>query len=252
MGYDDREENPAGGIIGLVLALAGGIGVAYYLKKRKAAKEAEPRVTAQVEPPAPVVTPPVASDPYGNRQVTPSLPDTPKTGAVEGFPNATWTDVQVGANKVIRAMNSGRAVLSSLNETPGSTLSELAVDGVVGPLTFEAMSRLGRIMDKAQSLNTVEWRSPYMGINAQMIPNGFVPGSQWLDPLQTMSEGVPVRVLTSRANQTFEDKQMDKTIVRRLLWFAGKATYGNGETAPAEPNMGAKYLLAKAVATYRG
>jgi hypothetical protein len=250
MGYDDREENPAGGIMGLVLALAGGVGVAYYLKKRREAKEAEPRVTPQVEPPAPTVRPPVASDPYGNRQVA-ALPETPKTGAVEGFPNATWTDVQVGANKVIRAANSGRTVMTAMNETPGSPLAELTVDGIVGPLTFAAMQRLGWIMQKAQDLNTVEWRSPYMGINAAMIPNAFVPGSQWLDPLQNMSEGVPVRVLTSQANQTFENKQMDKTIVRRLLWFAGKATYGNGETAPAEANMGAKYLLAKAVATYR-
>jgi hypothetical protein len=249
MGHDDREENPAGGIMGLILALAGGVGVAYYLKKRREAKEAEPKLTEKVEPPAPPQPPP-ASDPFGNRQPTPSY-STPKTGAVDGFPNATWTDVQVGANKVIRAANAGRSVMSAMNETPGQPLAELTVDGIVGPLTFAAMQRLGWIMQKAQDLNTVEWRSPYMGINAAMIPNAFVPGSQWLDPMQNMSEGVPVRVLTSAANQTFEDKQMDKTIVRRLLWFAGKATYGNGETAPAEANMGAKYLLAKAVATYR-
>lgn len=246
----DREDNPAGGIIGLALALAGGIGVAYYLKKRKAAATAEPKVTPKVVEEKESAPPPPASDPFGNRQPQPSY-STPKTGAVDGFPGATWTDVQVGANKIIRAANAGRAVMTAMNETPGPALAELTVDGIVGPLTFEAMSRLGRIMQKAQSLNTVEWRSPYMGINPQMVPNAFVAGSQWLDPLQTMSEGTPVRVLTSAANQTYDDRQMDKTIVRRLLWFAGKASYGDGMAAPSEANMGAKYLLAKAVAGTR-
>lgn len=247
MAYD-REENPAASLIGLAIALAGGVGVAYYLKKRKAAATEEPRVTAKVEPPVTPVAPPIASDPFGNRQPVQTFA-TPKTGSVEGFPNATWTDVQVGANKVIRAVNSGRAVMTAMNETPASALSELTVDGVVGPLTFQAMERLGHLMQKAQSLNTVEFRSPYMGVNPQMIPNGFVPGSQWLDPMQNMSEGVPVRVLTNAANQTFDNRQMDKTIVRRLLWFAGKTTYPGGEAAPESPNMGAKYLLAKAAAS---
>lgn len=248
--FDDREENPAASMIGLAIALIGGVGVAYYLKRRKAGAD-EPKLVAKVEEPTVTAAPPpVASDPFGNRQPSQTFA-TPKTGAVDGFPSATWTDVQVGANRVIRAINAGRTVMTSLNERPADAIPELAVDGIVGPVTFGTIQTLGRIMAKAQSLNTVEFRSPYAGINPAMVPNGYVAGSSWVDPMQTASEGVPVSVLTSAANRTYDERQLDKTVVRRLLWFAGKASYGDGATAPESPNMGAKYLLAKAAVAVR-
>jgi hypothetical protein len=232
----DREENPGVGLMGLALAVAGGIGVAYYLKKRKAAAAAEPRVAAKTETPAPAI----ASDPYGNRR---STPVTPQTGAVEGFPGVTWIDVQVGINKVIRAINSGRAVMTAMGETPGPVMTELVVDGIVGPLTEAAMTETIDAMFQAGKLNTVEFRSPYMGVNAAMVPNGYVSGAtyEWQE-----LGWVPYRKLTSAANQTFEDRRVGKKWVLRFLWFAGKATYPGGETAPVSANMGAQYLLAKA------
>jgi len=236
----DREENPGVGLMGLALAVAGGIGVAYYLKKRKAAAAAEPRVAAKTETPAPAI----ASDPYGNRSATVV---TPQTGAVENFPGATWVDVQIGVNKLIRAANSGRAVMTAMGETPGPVITELVVDGIVGPLTEAAMRRMFRVSWKAANLNTVEFRSPYMGVNPQMVPNGYVAGSTFNEEAILPALTTGYRRLTSAANQTFVDDAVYSYVIRRPLWLAGKTTYPGGGGAPPESaNMGAQYLLARA------
>ena len=236
----DREENPGVGLMGLALAVAGGVGVAYYLKKRKAAAAAEPRVAAKTETTQAVA----ASDPYGNRR---AAVVTPQTGAVEGFPGATWTDVQIGVNKVIRAIKSGSSVMTAMGEQPRGTMpTELVVDGIVGPLTNYAIGIVGPTQIAAGLLNTVEFRSPYMGTNMAMVPNGYVYGSTWTGWEIDKGQSTPAKKLTSAANQTFENVEYAKWNIRRLLWFAGKATYPGGDAAPVSANMGAQYLLAKA------